>query len=131
VRVVLDTNVLVAAFIARGLCAELFETVLAHHQLVVGDVLLEELERVMTAKLGFTPQRVREALALLRRVGKLVSAEPLAAPMCRDPDDDAVLALARSARADCIVTGDDDLLVLERFEGIPILSPREFWTFER
>jgi predicted nucleic acid-binding protein len=46
---------------------------------------------------------------------------PLPAPVCRDPDDDAVLALA--ADVDFIVSGDNDLLVLQTFEGIPVLSP--------
>ena len=47
----------------------------------------------------------------------------LAKPVCRDPDDDAVLALAIAAQADLIVSGDDDLLSLTHFEGIPILTP--------
>ena len=130
-RVVLDTNVLISAFIARGLCVEVFEAVLAHHQLVVSAGLLGEFERTLRDKLGFDPTRVDRALALLRRVGESVQVEPLTAPVCRDPDDDMVLARARSGRAACIVTGDDDLLTLERFEGIPILSPRQFWEVER
>jgi len=131
VRVVLDTNVLISAFIARGLCAEVFEAVLAQHLLVVSDGLLDEFVRTLTDKLGFRPDRVHDALSLLRRVGEDVEVEPLSTPVCRDPDDDAVLALARTGSADCIVTGDSDLLTLERFEGVPILSPRQFWEFER
>jgi len=129
-RVVLDTNVLVAAFIARGVCADLFERVIADHELVLSPHLLDEFERMMTAKLRFDQTRVERALALFRRVGRIVTPEPLEEPVCRDGDDDAVLALARSASAACLVTGDDDLLVLGRFERIPIISPRAFLTFE-
>jgi putative PIN family toxin of toxin-antitoxin system len=129
-RVVLDTNVLVAAFIARGVCADVFERVIADHELVLSPHLLDEFERVMTAKLRFDQTRVERALALFRRVGRMVTPEPLEKPVCRDGDDDAVLALARSANAACLVTGDDDLLVLGRFERIPIISPRTFLTFE-
>jgi predicted nucleic acid-binding protein len=46
--------------------------------------------------------------------------------VCRDPDDDEVLATALAARADIILTGDNDLLVLKTHEGIRILSPRQF-----
>lgn len=130
-RVLLDTNVLVSAFVARGLCAEVFEAVLAHHRLVVGEELLRELQQTLTAKLGFSAGRARDALGLLRRVGDQVEVVPLAFPVSRDPDDDAVLALARSGRVDCVVTGDRDLLTLERFEGTAILSPRGFWEFDR
>ena len=59
---------------------------------------------------------------------QLMHAEPLAQPVCRDPDDDAVLALARAAQADLIVSGDQGLLVLEQFEGVPIVTPREALT---
>ena len=54
---------------------------------------------------------------------------PLPAPVSRDPDDDAVLATALAGRAEIIVTGDDDLLVLKAYQGIRILSPRGFLEF--
>ncbi len=129
-RVVLDTNVLVAAFIARGLCADLFERVIADHELVLSPHILDEFERVMTVKLGFDPTRVERASALFRRVGRIVTPEPLEEPVYRDGDDDSVLALARASGATCLVTGDDDLLILKSFEQIPIVSPRAFLTFE-
>jgi predicted nucleic acid-binding protein len=46
--------------------------------------------------------------------------------MCRDSDDDLVLATAVAAGAELIVTGDDDLLVLKEYEGVAIVSPRQF-----
>ena len=45
---------------------------------------------------------------------------------CRDPDDDKVLETALNGAADCLVTGDKDLLEMSPFRGIPILKPREF-----
>ena len=48
--------------------------------------------------------------------------QPLAQPVCRDPDDDEVLALALLAQAQAIVSGDNDLLVLQRFEDIAIIT---------
>ncbi len=129
-RVVLDTNVLVAAFVARGVCTDIFERMIADHELVLSPYILDEFERVMSAKLGFDQNRVKRALALFRRVGQIVTPEPLAEPVCRDKDDDAVLALARSSNAVCLVTGDEDLLILRRFQRIPIVSPRAFLTFE-
>jgi len=61
-RVVLDTNVLVAAFIARGVCAEIFERVISEHELELSPHLLGELDRVMSVKLRFDPRRVEKAL---------------------------------------------------------------------
>ena len=46
--------------------------------------------------------------------------------VCRDPDDDKLLEVAVIGRADCLVTGDQDLLILNPFQGIPILTPAGF-----
>jgi len=129
-RVVLDTNVLIASFIARGVCTDVFERVVNDHELFLSPHILQEFERVMTVKIGLSHERVKRALALLDRKATVMEPEPLDTPVCRDPDDDPVLALARSAEVDCLVTGDDDLLILESFEAISIISPREFLTFE-
>jgi predicted nucleic acid-binding protein len=59
----------------------------------------------------------------VRRLTEIFDAPPLPMPVCRDPDDDAVLACAIAARVDLIVSGDQDLLVLKRYQGIPS-SPR-------
>lgn len=57
---------------------------------------------------------------------KLVTPVALASQVCRDPDDDNILAAALSGPCDCVVTGDKDLLVLKRYEGVAIYSPRDF-----
>jgi predicted nucleic acid-binding protein len=61
---------------------------------------------------------------------KLVTPEKLEMAVCRDPDDDAILATAVAGNADCIVTGDQDLLVLESFRNIRILRPAQFAPYE-
>jgi predicted nucleic acid-binding protein len=50
---------------------------------------------------------------------------------CRDKDDLRILGLAKVEEPDYIITGDKDLLVLKQFEGIPIITPREFWEIEK
>ena len=61
-------------------------------------------------------------LNLIREVLRMVQAPALASRVCRDPDDDAALACAKAAHADLIVSGDQDLLVLQAFEGIQIVT---------
>ena len=51
---------------------------------------------------------------------------PLEKPVCRDPDDDWVLATAVAGQAEAIVTGDGDLLALGKYQGVAILTPRQF-----
>ena len=129
--VALDTNVLIAAFVARGVCHELLEHLVRHHEPVVSPFVLGELEAKLTAKFSASAEEAEAAVSLLRSRLRVVEPAPLAEPVCRDPDDDAVLAMAVAASAACLLTGDRDLLVLDRYAGIPILQPSAFWSFER
>jgi uncharacterized protein len=65
------------------------------------------------------------SLAEVRQLAEVVEPPPLPAPVCRDPDDDEVLALALAAKIDLIVSGNNDLLGLQVFEGILILIPAQ------
>lgn len=123
--VVLDTNVFVAALVARGLCHEVVQRCFRAHAVVSSAPLLDELEATLRDKFAITPQ-VKGFFRQLRHQVRLVEALPLPTPVCRDPDDDVVLATAAAAKADAIVTGDRDLLVLEAYQDVRILSPRQF-----
>ncbi|MFQ5742825.1 MAG: putative toxin-antitoxin system toxin component, PIN family [Acidobacteriota bacterium] len=129
-KVLLDTNVLIAAFIAHGSCHELLEHCFHHHQILTTNDLLKEFEGTLSRKFHFTRAEVREAMQVLGWMLRTVEPQPLEAAVCRDPDDDRVLAAAVGGGAACIVTGDQDLLVLEKYRGIAILSPDSFWRFE-
>ena len=126
-RVFLDTNVLISAFATRGLCADLFRSVIAEHDLVVGEVVLEELRRVLKTRFKIPTERLDEVDDLLR------SYEVVARPAAPDPvplRDDAdrwVLANARAGNAEVLITGDSDLLDMPKEAGLRVVTPREFW----
>jgi putative PIN family toxin of toxin-antitoxin system len=129
--VVLDSNVIVAAVATRGACAELFARVLAAHEYAVDDNLVGEVARVLRDKIRLPEDRVAEVRRMLAMTGRVVQPPPLEAPVARDPDDDRILALALAFRAEVLVTGDADLLVLHPWSGIQIVRPREFWPLDR
>lgn len=129
-KIVLDTNVLIAALIARGVCTELLEHCVLRHTLFTSDFILNETHQKLTEKFGYSTDLADEAVSLLRSRMKLLVPANLERQVCRDPDDDNILAVALSGKCDFIITGDKDLLVLEAYEGVKILSPREFITSE-
>jgi len=129
-RVVLDTNVVIAAFISRGLCSELLEHCGQQHCVVVSDFILHKLHERLVVKFKYTDQEAADAVGLIASVAEDVIPESLETPVCRDPDDVAILGTAVAGRVACIVTGDADLLVLREFRGIFILRPAEFLEFE-
>lgn len=89
-----------------------------------------ELRDKLAGELGASPETVQRTLDLLRSRMRVVDISPLPAPVCRDPDDDGILATALATRADCLITGDADLLVLDRYDDIPIVRPTDFWALE-
>ena len=128
-RLVLDTNVVVSALLWRGKPYQLLEAIRqrSNWQIYSSSALLEELADVLTRpsatkRLALIDKQAQELLLDFIASVEIVRAMPLPRPVCRDPDDDEVLALAAAASADLIVSGDNDLLVLEQFEGVPIVN---------
>jgi len=127
VRVALDTNVLVSAVATRGLSADVFNLILAEHELVVGETVLSELRRVLGEKIKVPSKTIDEVVALLRQEATVVKKAEELAVKIRDKTDLPVLSEAVAGNADVLVTGDKDLLEIEEKVPIQILSPRAFW----
>ena len=125
-KVVLDANVIIAAFAARGLCESIMEVCLSEHEIVLSEDLLDEILRNLQLKIKLPISIVDNIGELLREYSNISVPVPLPSDVCRDPDDIKILGLALVSNADYIVTGDKDLLVLKNFQGIPILDPRSF-----
>ena len=126
-RVFLDTNVLVAAVATRGLCADVFRTVLASHELVVSQQVLDEVRRVLRVKLGVRPGPVADLIRLLEQEAEVAPPVRLSGIELNDQDDLPILGAAVAARADVFVTGDRELAELGTVEGMRAVSPRQFW----
>jgi putative PIN family toxin of toxin-antitoxin system len=130
VKLLLDTNVLVAALLARGVCSELLEHCVRHHVIISSGPLLDELRDVLTRKFRQRVVDVRAAVRLFEQTFSLVVPDALESPTCRDRDDDIVLATALPGECAAIITGDQDLLILDAFRGIRVLTPSAFWKWE-
>jgi uncharacterized protein len=126
---VIDVSTLVGA-VPRpaSLPRRAFELIVDRYELFVSRMILDELTDVMLRP-KFDRYVVRQDRAefvqrLTREAVMIEIAQEIAA--CRDPDDDKYRSLAVSAEADVIVSSDADLLALDPFRGIRILSPRDF-----
>jgi uncharacterized protein len=131
VRVFLDTNVLVAAFATRGLCADVLRLVLTEHKLVSAEIVIAELETALQEKIELPTPVVGDIVALVRRYH--VEPKPKAKldlPLS-DADDLWVLASAVSANAEVFITGDQELLALQSRLPFPIINPRNFWEMQK
>ena len=127
-RVVVDTNVIVSAALkASSLPRIALSWIDRHSGLLKSIVTEQEVLRVLQRPhlAAVAAPFFRDDLArMLARAELVTIAERILA--CRDPNDDKFLELAVNGQADLIITGDTDLLVLNPFRGIPIVSPATF-----
>ena len=130
-RIVLDTNVIVAAFAARGLCAEVFEICISDHTIVFSEQILVEVERNLTKKIKVPDTVVQDLIGYIRKNGDIVEPHEMDDSICRDKDDIKIIGTALKGKAQFIITGDDDLLTLKTFGDIRIITPRRFWEILR
>jgi uncharacterized protein len=131
VRVVLDTNVLLSALHFGGRPRRLLDDVLrGDHTLVIGAAILGELEAVLVETCGWASDRAAAVRAELEAIAEVVT--PVEVPrVCRDPDDDQILAIAVIGTVDALVTGDADLLALGAHGGVNISSIADFEVLAR
>jgi uncharacterized protein len=127
-RVLCDTNVLVSASIAGGPPSRVLEAAIdGRIELVLADPVLGELERVLTVKLGFESERVREMRTLMIDLASERVDAPTQASetITGDPDDDVILACAVAAGVQILVSGDRrHLLPVGEHRGVRIVSPQ-------
>lgn len=130
-RVVVDTNVYVSAIVFGGTPKLVLDLVhLRGGVLLVSPFILAEVEKVLDRKFRWEAHSIAEHRRLLWSDAGLL--QPFTeVTACRDPKDNHILALAVDGAADVIVTGDDDLLVLNPFREIAILNPRDYIGIQR
>jgi putative PIN family toxin of toxin-antitoxin system len=129
VRVFPDTNVLASALGTRGLCADVLRLILGEHELVTGEVVIEELRSVLRRKFRVSADTVNDIESFLR--GYHVEPKPRELPNLKlgDHNDLVVVGSALNSKAEILVTGDQEMLELEeKPKALRILSPRGFWN---
>lgn len=131
-RSVIDTNILIRALIKPlGTVAPIIVrlqqgkfTLVYSQQLL--DELIEKLELPrIRIKYGLDREKIENFLTLLVALGERVEPDRKVS-VCRDPDDNLVIEVALAGKAEFVVTGDEDLLVLKQFETVRFITPREF-----
>lgn len=127
-RGVFDNNVLVSAALLGSVPRRAFDKLLDNGTILISVPVLLELADVLNRpkfdKYVTHNERMRFMVSFLKVAEKVEISETITA--CRDPKDNKLLELATDGNADFLVTGDKDLLVLNPFRGVEIITPREF-----
>jgi putative PIN family toxin of toxin-antitoxin system len=127
VRVVADTNVFISALMFGGLPGSFLDLAfLRSFLLVTSPALLDELDEKLRLKFGLSPYDAELVQARLQGSAVIVRPTIVLDVIKDDPDDNRVLECALTGEADYVVSGDRHLLTLSSYEGIPILTVRQF-----
>ena len=132
-RTVVDTSVAVSAvLLPRSVPRQAFDRAIERGRSLISAATVAELDEVLRRprldKYVAEEKRL-EFLAALIREAELIDVTEVVTD-CRDPKDNKFLEVAVSGKADRIITGDEDLLVLHPYRGVSILTPRAFLTQE-
>jgi len=127
-KAVLDTNVLISAFLSDGVCSRILRRARNREfDFVLCRQVKEEFRRILKDKFQFDNSDISFFVAVVSEASHETSRPENPVPrICRDSNDDYVLACTADAKADFLVTGDDDLLTLVSYEHVKIIRPRDF-----
>ena|SRR3989344_312067 len=131
-KITLDTNVLISATFWKGNSDKIIEKVEKKDiELILSKDIIEEFARVLKYK-EIQEKVKNKNLEIKRTVEKIISISKIIEPAEKlevveeDPDDNKFLECAKSGKVDFIVSGDNHLLKLKEFEGMKIITPKEF-----
>lgn len=131
-RIVLDTNILIAATLKGQLAEDILDmaatTLLI--TIITSEEILQELQEKLIDKFGWSEDRVNLFVGEFMQIAEIVERTEKITVITRDPKDNQILECAVSGKADLIVTADQDLIKLKNFKGIGIIHPKTLsWTF--
>ncbi len=130
-KIVLDSNVIIAAFATKGLCSKVFEFCIDNHEIIVSEFIIKEVEKNLSVKLEMPLEKIKEIIELIRSVSKIVSPDSIDKHICNDEGDLPIIGTAIAGRAKCVITGDPDLFKIKEYKNIKFLTPRDFWDFSK
>jgi putative PIN family toxin of toxin-antitoxin system len=125
---VFDTSVLIAAIITEGVCSKLLRRARTKEfHLISCPFIMNEIRRTLSKKFRLSHEEVASVIEPIREaIAQIIEHGLKITNISRDADDNNVLACAIAAKADYLVTGDSDLLKIKRYQGIKIITPRDF-----
>jgi len=127
VRVVFDTNIFISALVIPGSRAE--KAILRSRDgadtLLISKPILDELLSTLARKFSRDPEALSQVAVMMMEMAELVEPRNTVEVFKDDPDN-RILECAESGRADVIVTGDKEMLLLKRYQGIQLISLRDY-----
>jgi putative PIN family toxin of toxin-antitoxin system len=128
--VLLDSGIYISALRYGGVPDKAITKSLLRDELLFCQYIADETVRIMQKKFDCVPTEISHLLSEIWQDAVRITVPGILSGVCRDPKDDFILECAVLGNADVIVTGDKDLLALGEYEGIRIVTPRQYLDME-
>jgi len=126
INVVFDTNIYISGIFFSGKSREALELARKNkYKLFLSKKIIKELQDVLSQKFEISDRDITKIIQNIKSYTHIITA-PSRVKMIRDPRDDMILDCAVAAMARYLVTGDKDLLVIEKHKQIEILTVNDF-----
>jgi uncharacterized protein len=125
-KIVFDTSVILSALITQGISFRVLDICIDKHQLFISPWIINEVLLKLDVKLHVLKSEIDRVSLFLYNVFNNITPNGPLPTICRDSDDNNILLLAQYVKANLIITGDNDLLSLNNYLNIKIISPRQF-----
>lgn len=125
-KIVFDTNVILSAFLTHGLSSRVLDLCIGLHEIYVSPWILKETNKILSTKFKIKEEEFIRVNRFIKEEFQIISPSGIMPEVCRDNDDNNILHLAEFIKAELIITGDKDLLVLEKYSDAYIITPRKF-----
>ena len=131
-RIVLDTNILIAASLKGGLAGDILDMAVTTFLLTLlsSEEIIREFQDKLLNKFNWNEDKINSFIKELRQIVEIVETTEKVSVISRDLEDNKILECAISGQAELIVTSDQDLIKLKKYKGIGIIHPKTLsWTF--
>lgn len=131
-RIVLDTNIYIAAALRSGFSADVLQVIgiVSQFETIISEAILKELREKLQEKFNWPQNNIEQVVERIVKLAQIVEVKEKISIITRDLEDNKILECAVAGEADLIVSLDQDLIKLKNFRGIAIIHPKTFtWTF--
>ncbi len=125
-KIVIDTNVYLSAFLTHGLSSRVLDICIDRHEIFISQWIIAEIKDKLRTKFKVKHQDIIRTINFIKSITVKIKPTGNLPNISRDKDDNNILHLAEHINADIIITGDKDLLLLKKFMNTIIINPRDY-----
>ncbi len=125
-KIILDTNVILSSLLTQGLSYRVFTICSEKYRLYISKLIITELSNILLKKIKIPNEKLTRILSFIDMSFIKIDVKGKLPEVCRDKDDNNILLLAEYINADLLITGDKDLLILNKYKETEIINPRFF-----